>query len=172
MLSRKSLTLLLESRNDVINAENDKKISIGLHYRTYEKWKRSVGTIIYIIGALIGEDPAVVGSVTSGQVWAAAATVVVTCITTIGAVSIAHIKTRNTQEDTQARVEAVRELTQPIGNGFTRDVRDALATLNEGMARIERRQEKDAEATFRFSSIFAQHLADHARAEVLRHAGD
>jgi hypothetical protein len=107
----------------------------------------------------------------SAEAWA----VVGTGITTLGAVWISHLKTRQRVDRASRKVdqvsgdvEHVRELAEPTGNGFARRVTEALAELQRGQARIERRQETDGVVARKAAELLAEHLGDHARAEINR----
>lgn len=93
----------------------------------------------------------------SPEAWA----VIGTSVATFGGVLVAIITTRRNASKTQAAVEEVRTLAEPTGNGFA-------ARVTEALNRIERRQEQDAVAARKAAELLAEHLSDHARAQINR----
>lgn len=104
----------------------------------------------------------------SPDAWAVVATGITTLGGTVTAITIAHLKTRRKVDQVSGDVEHVRELAEPTGNGFARRVTEALAELQRGQARIERRQETDGVVARKAAELLAEHLGDHARAQINR----
>lgn len=104
----------------------------------------------------------------SPDAWAAVGIAIATTGSTVAAVWIAHIKTSRQASSIAAHVEDVRQLALPTGNGFAREVTEALDELKRGQERIERRQETDAVTARKAAELLAQHLGDHARAQINR----
>ena len=84
----------------------------------------------------------------SPEAWAA----VIASITTVGTIAVGYFKTKQTAEEVVDRVEEVRRLTAPIGNGFVDDIKRTLQEIADSQARTE--------------SVLIQHLTDHARASI------
>lgn len=88
-------------------------------------------------------------------------TVIGTSIATLGGVVVAHITTRRKIGQVSDQVDAVKTLAEPTGNGFA-------ARVTEALARIERQQQTDSVTARKAAELLAEHLGDHARAQINR----
>ena len=80
-------------------------------------------------------------------------------ITTVGSVTIAQLRTKASLKKAAEKVEQVRVLAEPTGNGFATKVTDALTRIEARLERIDDRQG-------RTDQVVVEHLGDHARAQI------
>lgn len=92
--------------------------------------------------------------------WTTIGAITTTFIGTLGAVFIAHIKTKRQANEIAEHVDNVRKLAEPTGNGFARDTTEKLDLLVEMMRNTMHRQD-------RTEQIIVDHLSDHTKAQLM-----